>query len=653
MRNQFYRPEIDGLRALAVIPVVLYHLGVQLFSGGFVGVDIFFVVSGYLITQIIMRHIDAQGFSIVQFYERRARRIAPALIAVVLFTWLMALLLFLPDDLLRFGNSLVATVLFSSNFLFWSETGYFAAPSEFKPLLHTWSLAVEEQFYILYPLLMLLIHKYWRKALLPALWLGFISSFLLSVWGSVHTPGAAFFLAPTRAWELILGALLAMNALPRPANQMVRNSLSLLGLILIGWAVFAFTPETRFPGMAALTPCLGAGLIIHASDRNAWGVGRLLSLKPIVAVGLISYSLYLWHWPLIVFAKYYLVRELELNEMFGLLVVSFLLAYASWRWVEQPFRRPGGVFERKGLFKATAIVGVALIGLGLALHYQDGWSPRFLDSELQMLKEAKARDPKRLECLDLNPQRVLAGELCVVGERTYDAPSFFLWGDSHADAIMPALDKEARLAGEWGYYAFYVSCPPLIGIDNVWRPPSHECRAFNDAMLKIASERDIKNIVLAARWSTIAIGRIQEAGSGQTGVESSQLAFKNGLSRTLAALENANRQVWIVEQAPWGQHDVPQALALGRRFGREVSEIEPLRETHETHQAFVLRVFDEVANGPNIHRVDPAEVLCGEITCQVMAESRSLYSDDDHLSEFGAMWVSEIFYALFETRARP
>ena len=348
-----YRADIDGLRALAVIPVLLFHAGFPAFGGGFVGVDMFFVISGYLITSIILGDIEAGRFSLLSFYERRIRRIFPALFAVLLASTVMATLILLPDPLKDFGQSVAAATLFASNVLFWEETGYFAGPpsrsrcstpgrwrsrssstSSSRSSCSCWP-EPEEPASLLTAAILLL-------------------SFAASVWAVPHAPTAAFYLAPFRAWELLLGALLAMGALAGPRRQIVRDGLSLAGLALILVSVLAYSADTPFPGASALLPCLGTALLIHAGSGGPSLVGRLLSRRPIVLTGLVSYSLYLWHWPLLVFASLYALRELTAAESLGVLLLAALLATLSWRYVELPFRGPRPVLARPALLAPRA-----------------------------------------------------------------------------------------------------------------------------------------------------------------------------------------------------------------------------------------------------------------------------------------------------------
>jgi peptidoglycan/LPS O-acetylase OafA/YrhL len=271
----------------------------------------------------------------------------------------------MPEQFLEFGKSVVAATSFSSNILFWLEAGYFDGPADMKPLLHTWSLAVEEEFYIVFPIFLRIIKRYfncrWIAFSLPLVFI----SFIMSIWGVYHQPSATFYLAPTRAWELLLGSLLALGLFPPIGNRMVREAVSVLGLGLIAWSVFTYSSKTPFPGLSALAPCAGAALVMHTGASGPCIVAKLLSARPVVFTGLISYSLYLWHWPLIVFAKYYWIRDLTTGESLVVIAISVLASVLSWRFIEKPFRKKNGVFRRPALFAGAGTVMAGSIAFGI------------------------------------------------------------------------------------------------------------------------------------------------------------------------------------------------------------------------------------------------------------------------------------------------
>ena len=435
-----YRREIDGLRALAVLPVILFHAGFEAFSGGFIGVDVFFVISGYLITSIILAEQEAGTFSLAGFYERRARRILPALFLVMAACLPFAWLWLVPSELKSFAQSVAAVAAFASNFLFWQETGYFDTAAELKPLLHTWSLAVEEQFYVLFPLFLMSAWHLGKRRIVGLLVLIAVVSLALAHWGASRYPAATFFLLHTRAWELALGAFTAFwFARPqRPAiGHRSGEIASGAGLLLILYAVFAFDRTTPFPSLHALVPTVGTALVILFATP-ATLAGRILGAPALVGVGLVSYSAYLWHQPLFAFARHYTLVAPGTGLLLALSLASLALAYLSWRFVEQPFRRRG-FLARRTMFRLAGAASMLFIMLGAVGYLADGFRHRL---------------PPNLEWESLREKTRALGEVCepvpLAGVEGVQACEFgdlesrqviFLYGDSHARALHEALHQ--------------------------------------------------------------------------------------------------------------------------------------------------------------------------------------------------------------------
>ncbi|MFN0316752.1 MAG: acyltransferase family protein [Burkholderiales bacterium] len=374
-----YRREIDGLRALAVLPVIFFHAGFQVFPGGYAGVDVFFVISGYLITSVILSEKRAGDFSLLNFYERRARRLLPVLYLVMLACLPFAFFLMVPDDFENFGQSLVATSLFANNVLLYLTSDYFGLHSQFKPLVHTWSLGVEEQYYLLYPpllLLLLTINKRFAQASLAALAL---MSLGVAHWGSAHAPVATFYLIHTRGWELLIGCLIALHTFGQNASERggknarnsVRQSLSLLGLLMIAYSVLAFDENTPTPGLHALVPTMGAALVLLFATGETLA-GRLLGVKPLASIGLISYGAYLWSNPLLAFARIASLDEPSVAIYGVCIAVTFLLAGLTWRYVETPFRRKGFI-GGKSILVFSAAGGLIIASVGWTIHANSGF----------------------------------------------------------------------------------------------------------------------------------------------------------------------------------------------------------------------------------------------------------------------------------------
>lgn len=384
-----YRRDIDGLRAIAVLPVILFHGGFSAFGGGFLGVDVFFVISGYLIAGILLRDLAAGRFSILGFYERRARRILPALFVVLLASLALALAWMPPLAFRDFGQSLVATGLFASNVLFWLEAGYFDGAAEAKPLLHSWSLAVEEQYYLLFPLALAALWRFGRAGTLAALGAVALASLIAAAWATRHWPDAAFYLTPFRLWELLAGALLALWLHARPAgpgNGWVAGA----GLLAIAGSMLGFDSTTPLP---ALLPVAGTVAVIACAGPGTLA-GRLLGSAPLVGIGLISYSAYLWHQPLFAFARIRSLYDPSPALMLGLVALTLALAWATWAWIEQPFRHRGKAPPR-ALPRRAPLLGAAVAGLALAI-IAGGWG-HLTDGRAKLWLAAQSPDQRALE----------------------------------------------------------------------------------------------------------------------------------------------------------------------------------------------------------------------------------------------------------------
>ena len=444
-----YRPDVDGLRAIAVLLVVFDHLHTRV-RGGYIGVDIFFVISGYLISATILEQMAAGRFSLAGFYERRIRRIFPALLAMLLLTSLLAFRYFVPSEIDDFAHSLLAALFSGSNFLFWHQAGYFAAPSALKPLLHTWSLAVEEQFYIFFPVFLLAVRRWWPQRLKMAIWTIAGFSFALACLWVRRDATADFFFAPLRAWELLLGAILSQKYLPQIHGSLQRNLAALASLLLILVPALRYTAQTPFPGLAALPPCLGAALLIAAGENGSSLVGRALSWRPVVFIGLISYSLYLWHWPILVFQKssYFLIDDPPDSKPVKVVVflASLVAATLSWRFVETPFRkgrlRPG----RRALLLVNGAAFALILSIGGAMIASHGFSGRFPAQALsvdQYTHYKPAADFRENVCF-IGPDSTFADfnkSLCLATDPGGGPvrPPFLLLGDSHAAHLYPGL----------------------------------------------------------------------------------------------------------------------------------------------------------------------------------------------------------------------
>lgn len=659
-----YRPDIDGLRAVAVLSVLFFHSGINVFSGGYVGVDVFFVISGYLITTIIVREIGEGDFSIQGFYERRFRRILPALVAVVVATLIVGCLLLPPDSVVELGRSAAATALFASNIFFYMESGYFDAPAELKPLLHTWSLAVEEQYYIFFPLLLMLIARMGHRNYLPWILALGGASFLASIWLTPNQPSWAFYLIPTRAWELFIGSVLALHVLPIPTSRAVRECLATIGAILIAYSVLFFDSLTVFPGSAAAVPTLGAALIIYAGLGGVSLVAGVLSLRPVVFVGLISYSLYLWHWPVIVYTKLLSITAPTSLAIVGMIALTFALSILSWRFVETPFRS-GNVLRKPGaLLRAAALVSAGIVVSGLAVVAADGLPGRY---EAFFPEDFNTEHERWDDCKDV-VQRLADGQgLCSLGH-TDAEPSFMLWGDSHAESIASGVDQYAAQVAVGGVIATESACAPLLGID---RPGREKCAAFNQRVLDYVEQHPaLTTIFLVGRWGLLAQGTRYKEEEGDTVTlkdtmsdnpvaEGNAILFERGLLRTVAALRQAGKRVVIMASVPEVGFEVPSSYLIARLTRRDIGGlIAPTQAEYLARNAIVHKVLSDLERQGDATVVSPADALCDGGLCAVVARDVPLYRDSNHLSTFGARYLaplllSEEMLALSDGAGRP
>ena len=625
-----YRREIDGLRGLAVLVVVLFHAGFQIFSGGFVGVDIFFVISGYLITTILINELQDGHFSIIGFYERRARRILPALFFVMLACLPFAWLWLFPKDLKRFTDSMLAVIFFLSNHLFSNQSSYFDSATELKPLLHTWSLSVEEQYYLLFPLILMFAWKLGQRWVLAILLAIIIASLLTAQWLSGAKPELAFYILPTRAWELLIGGLVALyvtNAQRWPASIKINQWGSALGMALIIYAIFVFNKQTPFPSFYTIIPTIGAALIILCSNQGNL-IGRLLGHRILVGIGLISYSAYLWHQPLFAFTRY---RYLEHPSQFllgGLGLIAFILGYFTWKYIETPFRNKQR-FNRRQIFTYSAIGCLVFIAIGLTSSLNKGFYSRLTDQEKEVLMydspdllgKMYLNVYKRGACF-LEPTKTAQDfqESCS-GKNASD--SVLIWGDSHAAALSFGIRQQFEHVTQYNSTA----CPPLIQLD-VHNSPN--CQGINDFVLQKISERPPKLIIMHANWMIYKKYDIQEQ-----------------ITKTIAAIKQAAPQskVIIIGSVPQWDNSLP-AFMITKKVG--------LDQEHQLINASLsqLQKMDAViqiaAEQSQVTFVTPIDHLCASGKCIATTHYQNQIAmtawDYGHLTEAGsALLATKLF----------
>lgn len=544
--TEHYRPDIDGLRAIAVSAVVIHHAFPGFFPGGFIGVDVFFVISGYLISSIILDNLARNRFSFTDFYARRIKRIFPALFLVLAFTLAYGWYILTPNEYKALGKHAVAGSIFLSNFAFWQEAGYFDASATQKPLLHLWSLAIEEQFYIFWPLILFALHRSGQSRRVWILVL-LLLSLTVNLWLVRRDPTAAFFNPVGRFWEMMMGAYLAVS---RPTQDTVARGsdnraqwLSTLGIVLLALVMFKLHPERRFPGGWALVGTLATGLLIAAGPRG-WFNRYVLSSKPLVWIGLISYPLYLWHWPLLVYPFIELGEVPPARDQVGWVLLAVLLAWLTYQLVERPIRF--GQWRTWRYTTAILSAGVALSGLtGFTIYKQEGQPDRF--PELLATLTSKGGPPAITEgwryhdcMLDFKVPPSHFKPFCVEQKR----PLVFLWGDSHAASLYPGF----KALQDSGKYSFGMGertaaiCPPILGVE-----PRPLCRSLNDDTIRVIRETRPDIVILYAWWHEGKIrGRYKDI---------------SGLEATVAELKKAGvKRIILLGAVPYWRENLPQLL---------------------------------------------------------------------------------------------
>mgnify|MGYP000076590036 FL=1 len=623
-----YRPDIDGLRAVAVVPVVLGHAGLPGFAGGFVGVDVFFVISGFLITALLHDELREGRFSLAEFYLRRIRRLLPALFTVLVATVLMGWLLLPPKGLEALGQSVLSVLMLGSNVWLWQNTGnYFGAAAEITPLLHTWSLAVEEQFYLIFPILLIGLLRFPNRT--AAFLLLFLTGAgFLGAWEVTGKhPTAAFYLMPARAWEFGVGALLAIA--PARLGHRVAAVAVGTGLAMIFGAVIAFDAGTEVPGYHALLPVFGAALVIAGGVREN-SVSKVLGSTAFVAIGLLSYSLYLWHWPVQVGLRL-LTGIYHLPIVLGLvsIAISFALAYLTRRWVEEPMRR------HRSLPVTAAVltpICVSLLCLSVAA-FRSGGAPARIPSDVLAVYETATQAPAlHADCMSrgamdapctLNfPQRV---------------PRVLVWGDSHAGAALPAFSEWAIVTGRPTVAATKAGCPPILGVNRSDRASEHGCAAKNAALMAwLRQNRSVETIIMHARWPLMLTGgRTPGEAGGEFRLASSdgqRIEAASALSATVSNLRMMGKRVVLIGSVPELGLDLPQAyLAHSRTLGRW-SELD-LPHDPMPRSASADAALARIAKK---HGAEFISLRAPDETAQDLTSLPLLYADDDHLSPEGA-----------------
>ncbi len=606
-----YRSDVDGLRALAVIPVLLFHIGIS--TGGFVGVDIFFVISGFLITSLIVREQAAGGFSIAGFYERRVRRIAPALLLVLATFLVLSIFALAPSDRENLGKTTLLALASISNFHFAFDVDYFRRGADVQPLLHTWSLGVEEQFYLVFPLLVTFLAR--RRVSMPLVFWGlFALSLAFSSYGALNNSTADFYLLPSRAWELLTGSLLAIGAVPKVTSRLGREALGLVGLALVAGSVLLINGLTPFPGIGALAPCLGAAALIHAGVSGPNLASRLLSLKPMVAVGLISYSLYLWHWPILTFQRMgwtFFPYDSKIGAGIVVIGLSVIASWLTWRFVEQPFR--GKRMPTRKVMTILGVAALAIAALATVLFATKGL-PDLLPNQAGPYAKYVSYNA------DINQRR----GICLLWKRkdsrlddaacltpAGDRPNILIIGDSHAANLWLGLHE---VFPEYHFLqATAASCKPLpVQTGPTWdRCDELTKRVYEDFL----PGRPVDAVVLMGNWKADDVKPVARA------------------AQRIRAM--GMKVIWV---GPLVQYDQEAPRLLNLAAKRQDPSILDRHRKPGPRQVDALMATKAVETGIPYYSV--VNALCDAKTCKTTSNGAPIQYDGAHMTGEGSRYIA-------------
>jgi peptidoglycan/LPS O-acetylase OafA/YrhL len=632
-----YRRDIDGLRAIAVLSVILFHFAAGLLPGGYLGVDIFFVLSGYLITRIIHGEILAGRFTLSGFYERRVRRILPALLVLLSVCALVAVLVLLPTDLIRFSKGLLATLAFVANLFAWRDSNYFSPLADQKPLLHTWSLGVEEQFYILFPLILFLLVRRWSRLTLPIVIAATVVSLLLHAWMLGAHAQAAFYLLPTRAWELGVGAIVALSpvrAEPGPAT-LARNLAAIIGLGLIA-AGLLLPAEIRPAVLGALLVGAGTALLIRTGQQGDNPVARLLGMAPLVWIGLISYSLYLWHWPLIVFSRYYIVRDLRPVEIAALWLAMFVAAWISWRYVERPFRQRG--FPRRTLYLGSA-AGTAVLAVAAIALLQTRGLPGRLSPEAAVISEAVE---SHFQCAYHDRVRLAATHGCALNLPSGDPAEarLVVFGNSHAQMYAPAWRTLLEQRGEAGLLVSMIGCLPTVSA-NFDLGCARVARENLDAIDRLPN---VRTVVLGLIWLSDIDTLVDPTGKRLDNRD--MRALYAALDDVIRHLNTRGKRVVLIGPIALPLWQVASVVSRELAYGRIVDR--PLTRSREDFLKEYAGVISHFSGRRDVTLARPDLVQCDQQLCHYLLDGRSLFSDANHLASAETGRFLDVFAATLQ-----
>ena len=670
MITKDYKPYIDGLRALAVLPVIFFHADFKFFNGGFVGVDIFFVISGYLITNIIIQDLYKKKFSLKKFYLRRARRILPVLYFVTFISLLISMFIMTNEQLNFFSIQVISVILFISNFFFWRNTGYFDPNSEIQPLLHTWSLGVEEQFYIFFPIFLIFVWSFLKKKLVFLLIAISLLSLLLSQIGgnfkiqniSSEFPfmtlpfdffwqagSANFYLPFGRIWELLVGSLISifLNR-TKILDQKTNNYFSILGFFLIIVSILSFTENVQYPSVFTIFPVLGSALLIIYSTKSTLSY-KILSYKPLVFLGLISFSLYLWHQPLLAFNRIFFGVELSFIHKLSLIIITIIFSLFSWKFIEKPFRDKKAIND-KNIILILFFTSLIILILSFLIY----------SSKINSIKEPLPQNiiksfqsEKSDNCFDLKYAHLENKKwFCEIGDQSSNY-SFAVIGDSHALSLKPAFNYAGLSMNKKGIFTGFSGCPGLLGINSIRSDQNiKNCKLLNEKLFNFVINNEIKKVFLVSKWGYYTVGNlakthfnlISKDGNLFSNKQVSKSAFIYGIQKTLKRYENYDVEVVFIHQVPEQIYD--PLYVFQKSFDNKKKEIRDDKlisfsinyNKFIEHQKFIRNSINNIKKEFTILKeIDFDDIFCNNLKCSIGSKNGSYYSDTNHLSINGAL----------------
>ena len=642
-----YRGDIDGLRAVAVFAVIGYHFFPDLFPGGFIGVDIFFVISGYLISLIIFNNLKIGAFNFIDFYSNRIRRICPALILVLLTSYLIGWFKFYPDQYKDLGKYLLTGASFLSNFLLWNESGYFDRAMETKPFMHLWSLGIEEQFYIIWPLIIYLTYKFRIKFFVVTLIVGLIS-FVINVEFIGAHPVAAFFSPLSRFWELLIGSLLACYSIKTgevvAPGKYLSSALSFFGFLCILFCFFLLNKTMAFPGWLALLPTLGTALIIFGG-KNSYMNRSILAHPILVSFGLISFPMYLWHWSLLSLFRVVHGENAGITLRLLIITASIFLAWLTFIFIEKPLR----LHRKSRRHSLYLLIILILIGcLGYNTYVRDGLNFRGVLMTSKSYSDSLKRTSRESECFQIPYAYKTTGQwFCNVGDPSIP-PSLFIYGDSHALNLFPALEKYTNEHDVNFLFTGTSGCPPLLGIQALRGSDVliNNCQMLNQRVFDYVKKNKIKTVMLIGRWTYYTWGQSKPNVSEMTLIsmdetqpqtlEYSRKSFIYGLSNTLIKYNDIGVNVIIVEDMPQQLVNPMDVLRKITQFNDgQINNFSVSFVEHLTHQSWASNEIRKHRNQLLILNFD--DVLCDNLICPLASNGKFNYYDDNHLSIAGSL----------------